>query len=149
MDNLFDIYVRDMEQWFAGNEDMLSRLYSKADRINKIVQKSGLNQDKKDDSEYVVVAIANLFAEFSEKYSDLRDMRVKSEVTETALRERIKSLELENERLKRVKNNESITEITNVLGIPDMKELSENIEKVLGLFEDNVKVMALREAILA
>ena len=60
--------------------------------------------------------------------------------------EDVNSLELENERLKRVKNNESITEITNVLGIPDMEELSENIEKVLGLFEDNVKVMALREA---
>ena len=142
MDNLFDIYVRDMETWFAGNEDMLSRLYVKADRINKIVQKSGLNQDKKDDSEYVLVNIANLYAEFNEKYTDLREMRVASEVTETALREKIKALEIENERLKRVKNNESVNVIASTVGIPDLGELSDNIERVLSLVESNVKAVS-------
>lgn len=139
MVKLFDTYVRDMEEWFAGQEDMMSRVYVKADRINKIIQRSGLNQDKKDDSEFVLIGIANLESEFSGKLKDLREMIIESEIKEKALREQIQQLELENERLRS-------SEITDGVVVERLEKLSDSIEGMLSLVESNIKTMALGEA---
>jgi len=146
MDNLFDIYVRDNKQWFESMVDLLGSTYLRMGEIDKIVQGSGLKQERKETSSLVLVGIATVWSEFESRLSDLRDMNIRSDNIERVLRDKIRALEVENSKLKIVRDGESLTVITESIGLPDMKELNVNIKRVLRLFEDNVKVMALREA---
>jgi len=143
---LFDIYVRDNKQWFESMVDLLGSTYSMMGEIDKIVQGSGLEQERKETSSLVLAGLAIVWSEFESRLSDLRDMNIRSESIERVLRDKIKALEVENSKLTDVRDIKSLRVLAESIGLPDIKELNANVERVLRLFEDNVKVMALREA---
>ena len=145
MDNLFDIYIRDNEDWMEGIVDLLQDTCKRIGEIDKLIQKSNVNQQRKDSINIAYMNMQNITRQFVDRLDDLSKMRFKNETVEQQLKRQIVALELENTALKNNKGSDLNTNVTNVMDNMQLEELKDKVERMLELVEKNIKSMALTE----
>lgn len=168
MSVLFEIYLREERDWCNRSIRCLSDAYNNSDRINKIIQNSKTNDNTKETSGLMLSGIADCWRELAERAEYIDDLVINNKSVMQHLLDTGHTLELRNSQLKaeldkvknendRIKNDSRLIQenIVSMLEcmLQDKKQseagngaINSNINRLLSLFESNVKSMALKES---
>lgn len=168
MIKLFNVYVKDLRNWLESIEDYFGNTYTKVSQLDRVIQESEIGDEDKKLSQEVLISVSNLYKKFVTKLEDLKNIdednvrearKLRKENTELveqnkqliSLLEQYRvsiqeSTSVQNERMKDIIqiNNIDNTDIQESTSV-EVLELKESVDKVLELFESNLKVILTSE----